>query len=135
VKAPKVYFTDTGLLCYLVGLRDIEHAASGPMGGAIIENLVVAEFLKIYIHRGEEPTLYYWRTAAGSEVDIVIETQEQLVSIKIKLSETPRLEMAKEIVNFQKDFEGKADLGYVIHPGSKTLPLGKGVVTLPLANL
>lgn len=135
VKASKVYFTDTGLLCYLVGLRDVEHAASGPMGGAIFENLVVAELFKIYIHRGEEPALYYWRTAAGSEVDMVIETQDQLVPIEIKQSETPRPEMAKEIVNFQKDFEGKASQGYVIHPGSMTLPLAKGVVTLPFANL
>jgi hypothetical protein len=135
VKSPKVYFTDTGLLCYLVGLRDTEHAASGPMGGAIFENLVVAELFKIYIHRGEEPALYFWRTAAGSEVDLVIETQDRLIPLEIKLSETPRPEMAKEIVNFQKDFEGKAGQGYVIHPGQMTLPLGKGVMTLPLANL
>ena len=135
VKSPKVYFTDTGLLCYLVGLRDIEHAASGPMGGAIFENLVIAEFFKIYVHRGEEPALYYWRTSAGSEVDLVIETQDQLIPIEIKLSETSRPEMAKEIVNFQKDFIGKAIQGYVLHPGSVTLPLGKGVVTIPLSNL
>jgi predicted AAA+ superfamily ATPase len=135
VKSPKVYFTDTGLLCYLVGLRDVEHAASGPMGGAIFENLVVAEVFKIYIHRGEEPALYYWRTAAGSEVDMVVETQDQLVPLEIKLSETPRPGMAKEIINFQKDFHGKAGQGYVIHPGSMILPLGKGVVTLPLSNL
>lgn len=135
VKSPKVYFTDTGLLCYLVGLRDIEHAASGPMGGAIFENLIVAELFKIYIHRGEEPALYYWRTAAGSEVDLVVETQDQLIPIEIKQSETPRPEMAKEIVNFQKDFKEKAGQGYVIHPGHMTLPLGKGVLTLPLGNL
>jgi predicted AAA+ superfamily ATPase len=135
VKSPKIYFTDTGLLCYLVGLRDIEHAASGPMGGAIFENLVVAELFKIYTHRGEEPALYFWRTSVGSEVDIVIETQDQLVPIEIKQSETPRPEMAKEIINFQKDFEKKAGRGYVIHPGSMTLPLGKRVVTLPLENL
>jgi hypothetical protein len=135
VKSPKVYFTDTGLLCYLVGLRDTEHAASGPMGGAIFENLVIAELFKIYIHRGEEPAMYYWRTAAGSEVDLVIETQNQLMPIEIKLSETPRPEMAKEIVNFQNDFEGRAGQGYIIHPGSMTLPLRKGTVTLPLAKL
>ena len=86
VKSPKVYFMDTGLLCYLVGLRDVEHAASGPMGGAIFENLVVAEFFKIFMHRGEEPALYYWRTTAGSEVDLVIETQGNLVPLEVKLS-------------------------------------------------
>jgi predicted AAA+ superfamily ATPase len=135
VKSPKVYFTDTGLLCYLVGLRDTEHAASGPMGGAIFENLVVSELFKIYTHRGEQPALYYWRTSAGSEVDLVIETQDQLEPIEIKLSETPRPEMAKEIISFQRDFSGKVGKGYVIYPGSMTLPLGKGVVALPLANL
>jgi predicted AAA+ superfamily ATPase len=135
VKSPKVYFIDTGLLCYLVGLRDPGHAASGPMGGAIFENLVVAELFKIYFHRGEEPVLYYWRTAAGSEVDLVVDTQEKLIPIEIKLSATPRPEMAREIVKFQKDFEGKAGLGYVIHPGQMTLPLGKDVRALPLANL
>jgi hypothetical protein len=44
-------------------------------------------------------------------------------------------EMAKEIGNFQKDFERKAGQGYIIHPGQMTLSLGKGVVTVPLANL
>ena len=73
VKAPKVYFTDTGLLCYLVGLRDAEHAAAGPMGGALFENLVVAELFKTSLHQGEEPAMYFWRTAAGSEVDLVID--------------------------------------------------------------
>ena len=135
VKSPKVYFMDTGLLCYLVGLRDVEHAASGPMGGAIFENLVAAELFKIFMHRGEEPALYYWRTAAGSEVDLVIETQGKLVPLEVKQSETLRPEMAKEIINFQKDFKGKAGQGYVIHPGNMILPLGKGVISLPLTHL
>jgi uncharacterized protein len=136
IKSPKLYFMDTGLLCYLVGLRDPEHAASGPMGGAIFENLVVAELLKIYIHRGEEPNLYYWRTASGSEeVDLVIETQGELIPIEIKQSETIRMEMAKEINNFRKDFEKRVHQGYVIHPGGMTLPLGDKVISYPLAKL
>jgi predicted AAA+ superfamily ATPase len=135
VKSPKVYFVDTGLLCYLVGLRDVEHAAAGPMGGALFENLVVAELFKIFTQRGEEPALYYWRTAAGSEVDVVIETQDQLIPIEIKQTETARPEMAKELLAFQQDFKGKAGPGYVIHPGKTKLPLGKDILTLPLNNL
>jgi len=135
VKSPKVYFMDTGLLCYLVGLRDAEHAASGSMGGAIFKNLVVAEFYKIFMSRGEKPALYYWRTTAGSEVDLVVETQSGLIPLELKLSETLRPEMTKEIINFQKDFEGKAGPGYVIHPGKTILPLGIGVTSLPLSNL
>jgi uncharacterized protein len=135
IKSPKVYFTDTGLLCYLVGLRDVEHAAAGPMGGAIFENLVIADLFKTYLHRGEEPALYYWRTAAGSEVDVVIETQSGLIPIEIKLSETPRPEMAKEILSFQRDIKKKALPGYVIHPGNMLLPLGQRVTSLPLSKV
>jgi predicted AAA+ superfamily ATPase len=135
IKSPKVYFIDTGLLCYLVGLRDIEHAAAGPMGGAIFENLVVAELFKIYLHRGEEPALYFWRTAAGAEVDVVIDTQNALIPLEIKLSETPRPAMAKELIGFQRDFKGKTGPGFVIHPGKLILPLGEGVTSLPLMNL
>lgn len=135
IKSPKVYFMDTGLLCYLVGLRDVEHAFAGPMGGAIFENLVIADIYKTYLHRGEEPTLYYWRTVAGSEVDLVIETQSGLIPLETKLSETPRPEMSKEIQAFQRDFKEKALAGYVVHPGSMLLPLGQGVTALSLANL
>jgi uncharacterized protein len=135
IKSPKVYFVDTGLLCYLVGLRDIEHASAGPMGGAIFENMVVSDLYKIYPHRGEEPSLYFWRTAAGVEVDVVVDTQNALIPLEIKLSETPRPEMAKELISFQNDFKEKVRPGYVIHPGKMLLPLGRGVITLPLMNL
>lgn len=135
IKAPKVYFVDTGLLCYLVGLRDVSHAAAGPMGGTLFENLVVSDLYKTYLHRGEEPALYYWRTVAGSEVDLVIDTQSGLIPIEIKLSETPRPEMAKEIRAFQQDFKEKNLPGYVIYPGNMVLPLGQGVSSLPLSNL
>lgn len=135
VKSPKVYFTDTGLLCYLVGLRDIEHAAGGPMAGALIENLAVAELYKTSLHRGEEPALYFWRTAAGAEVDVVVETQGGLVPIEIKASATARAEMAHGIAAFRRDFGDRAAAGYVVHPGHTILPLGAGTLAWPLAAL
>ncbi len=135
IKSPKIYFVDTGLLCYLVGLRDVEHAAAGPMGGAIFENLIVSDLFKSYFHRGEEAALYYWRTTAGSEVDMVVDTQSGLIPIEIKLSSTPRPEMAKEIIVFQRDFKEKALPGFVIHSGDITLPLAQGVTALPISRL
>jgi predicted AAA+ superfamily ATPase len=135
VKSPKVYFMDTGLLCYLVGLRQAEHAAAGPMGGAIFENLVAAELYKTLAHRGEEPAMYFWRTAAGSEVDVIVEIQGRLLPIEVKLSSTPRPEMAGEIARFRKDFGDRALPGYVVHPGDTLLPLGEGVLALPFALL
>ena len=72
VKTPKVYFTDTGTLCYLAGLKDAEHAASGPLGGVIFETGVLSEIMKRFVHSGQDPHLYFWRTSHGSEVDIIV---------------------------------------------------------------
>ncbi len=135
VKTPKVYFTDTGTLCYLAGLRDPEHAASGPMGGAIFETAVLAEILKTYIHRGEEPQVYFWRTASGTEVDFVVESEGKLIPIEVKLSATPKPAMAAGIISFQQDFRGKAGTGYVIHSGQIRLSLAPGVMAVPFGEV
>ena len=135
VKTPKVYFTDVGTLCYLAGLKDPEHAASGPLGGAILETAVLSEIVKTLTHRGIDPQIYFWRTMAGTEVDFVIETGGKLVPIEVKLSATPRPTMAAAINVFQRDMESAAMSGYVVHPGDIHLPLGSGVTALPFAAL
>jgi len=135
VKTPKVYFTDVGTLCYLTGLKDPEHAASGPMGGPIMETAVLAEIVKTLTHRGIEPQVYFWRTSSGTEVDIVVETAGKLVPIEVKLSATPRPAMASSIKTFQEDFGNKAMPGYVVHSGEVRLPLGSNVTALPFVEL
>jgi len=134
VKTPKVYFVDTGTLCYLAGLRDAEHAAAGPMGGALFENAVVMEITKILLNRGEEPHIYFWRTSAGSEVDIVVEMRGRLIPIEVKLSATPRASMADSINTFRRDFGRKAAKGYLVHPGDIRLPVTPDVLALPFAE-
>ena len=135
VKTPKVYFADVGTLCYLTGLKDPEHAATGPMGGPIMETAVLAEIVKTLAHRGLEPQVYFWRTSTGTEVDILVETAGKLVPIEVKLSATPRPAMASSIKAFQQDFGSKALPGYVVHPGDMRLPLGSNVTALPFAEL
>lgn len=135
VKTPKIYFTDVGTLCYLAGLRDPEHAASGPMGGAILETAAVSEIYKTLIHSGIDPRIYFWRTSAGTEVDIVVESNRKLISIEVKLSSTPRQAMASSLKTFMKDFGDRAAPGHVVHTGDIRLPLGPGVIALPFAEL
>ncbi len=101
----------------------------------IFENLIISDLYKTYLHRGAEPPLFHWRTVTGSEVDVVMETQSGLIPMEIKLSETPRPEMAKEILAFQRDFKKKGLQGYAIHPGTIALPLGQSVTALPLNKL
>ena len=135
VKTPKVYFTDVGTLCYLTGLKDPEHALSGPMGGAIMETAVLSEIVRTLTHRGIDPQVYFWRTMAGTEVDFVVETGAGLIPIEVKLSATPRPAMGGAIKTFQGDMESAAMPGYVVHPGDIRLPLGPGVTALPFADL
>lgn len=135
VKTPKVYFTDTGTLCYLAGLKDPAHAAAGPLGGAIFESAVLTEIVKALWNRGEEARVYFWRTSAGAEVDLVVEFDGKLAPIEVKLSATPRPEMARSIQTFQRDFKKQAGPGFVVHPGDIRLPLSPGVSALPFGDL
>jgi len=79
--------------------------------------------------------VYFWRTRAGTEVDLVVETAGGLVPIEVKLSATPRPKMAASIQAFQRDMQDAALPGYVVHPGDVHLPLGPGVTALPLGAL
>jgi hypothetical protein len=135
VKTPKVFFTDTGTLCYLAGLKDPEHAASGPLGGAIFETAVLAEVVKVFRNRGEEPPVYFWRTSSGIEVDIVLDLGIKLIPIEVKLSSTPKPSMAEGILSLRKELGKKVAPGYVIHPGEVRLPLAPGVTALPFSLL
>ncbi len=136
VKIPKIYFTDTGTLCHLVGLKDFEHAALGPMGGVIAETAILSEMIRTLTHQGIEPRIYFWRTAAGSEVDFLVESDKgEIIPIEVKLSSTPNSSMATAIRTFQKDMAGKATCGYVVHPGESRVPLGKGAHALPFVYL
>lgn len=135
VKTPKVYFTDVGTLCHLAGLKDPDHAAASPMGGAIMETAVLGEVVRTLTHRGVDPRVYFWRTAAGTEVDFVVETDQGLVPVEVKVSATPRPGMAKTIRALQSDLAGSLRPGYVVHAGDVGLPLGAGVTALPFANL
>ena len=135
VKTPKVYFTDVGLLCRLVGLRDAGHAMNGPMSGAIMETAVVGEVLRTLRHRGEEPRLYFWRTSAGVEVDLVVDTGLELAPIEVKQTATPKLGMVQGIEAFRADLGDRAGKGFLVHSGNEKLPLGNGVIAWPFGEM
>ncbi len=135
VKSPKVYFTDTGTLCYLVGLKDPDHAVLGPLGGALFETAVLSEIYKILLSRGVVPRLYFWRTSYGAEVDIIVESEGNLIPLEVKLNATPRPSMADHVKTFLGDYPKQSDIGFVIHPGSSVLPLHAKVRAVPFTTL
>ena len=95
VKTPKLYFYDTGLVCYLTKWSNAETLESGAMNGAILENYVVAEIMKTYLNSGKEPYLYYYRNKDAKEIDIVLEHDGVLNPIEIKKTSTPGTELIK----------------------------------------
>lgn len=137
VKRPKVYFTDVGLLCHLVGLRTADHALAGPMAGQIVENAVVADAFKRFYHAGRTPSLYYWRTSHGTEVDIVVDTPSGLVPIEVKASATAHRRMAESIGRFRTTFEGSVPTlpGFIVHPGEQSVPLPSDTIAIPYSEL
>ena len=95
VKTPKLYFYDTGLVCYLTKWSNAQTLEKGAMNGAILENYVVAEIMKTYLNSGKEPFMYYYRDKDAREIDIVLEHDGVLNPIEIKKSSNPRKELVK----------------------------------------
>jgi predicted AAA+ superfamily ATPase len=89
VKAPKLYFYDTGLVCYLTKWSSAETAMNGAMNGALLENYVVSELVKSYANVAAEPYLYYYRDRDTKEIDLIMERDGKLFPMEIKKTTTP----------------------------------------------
>lgn len=95
VKTPKLYFYDTGLVCYLTKWSSAGTLESGAMNGAVLENYVVAEIRKTYLGCGKEPYLYYYRDKDAKEIDLILEHDGVLNPIEIKKTANPGTELTK----------------------------------------
>ncbi len=116
IKSPKVYFTDTGLLAYLLDIESPQMVSRDPLIGNIFENLVILEILKKRLNQGLSPNLYFFRDSNGHEVDLLFKQGAELTAIEIKSSETFNRSFAKGIIKFQKLSQSNT-LGYVVYAG------------------
>jgi hypothetical protein len=88
VKRPKIYFLDTGLAAYLMGLHTPEAIAGSSQFGALVETMVVTDFFKRAYNHLEDPSIYYLRTRDGLEIDLVIEDNQKLYLLEVKSGST-----------------------------------------------
>ena len=95
VSTPKLYFYDTGLVCYLTRWTSAETAMEGAMNGALLENYTVAEVVKSYQNSGLDPFLYYYRDADAKEIDLLMERDGKLFPVEIKKMATPPKKLTK----------------------------------------
>ena len=95
VSTPKLYFYDTGLVCYLTRWSSPETAMNGAMNGALLENYTVSEIVKTYQNAGQEPFLYYYRDKDAREIDLLLEQDGKLFPIEIKKMAAPPKKLTK----------------------------------------
>lgn len=95
IKTPKLYFYDTGLVCYLTKWSSPEVAASGAASGALLENYTVSEIVKSYQNCGKEPFIYYYRDHDAKEIDVLLESDGKLFPIEIKKTALPERKITR----------------------------------------
>jgi predicted AAA+ superfamily ATPase len=88
IKSPKLFFYDTGLLCWLIGIQEPGQLETHPLRGSIFETLILSEMMKTSLNRGDRPSFYYWRDSNGNEVDVICDTGMKLMPIEIKSGRT-----------------------------------------------
>lgn len=110
VKAPKLHFFDSGLLCYLLGIREPEQLRLHPLRGAIFESWVFSEIYKTTVHKGVQPRLFHYREARGPEIDLLVEQGQTLAAVEIKSGQTISKDFFKNLSLFSDrvDRAGKA---------------------------
>ncbi|MFA5840568.1 MAG: ATP-binding protein [Candidatus Margulisiibacteriota bacterium] len=130
IKAPKLYFLDTGLACYLTGWKDPKITMNGAMAGALFETFVFSEIVKSFWNKGEEPPLWYYRTKEKEEIDILIDSNGKLYPIEIKLSSKITDSDLKGINSLIKT---KVSLGRALFINSSLspYPISEGIEAIP----
>jgi predicted AAA+ superfamily ATPase len=114
IKSPKLYFYDTGLLCYLLRIKDSSQLNDHPLFGYLYENWIISEFIKSRFNSGSENDSYFWRSQKGHEVDLVIDEGVRLYPIEIKSSMTFNQEFIKNLEYLNKLQENTKN----INPGT-----------------
>jgi predicted AAA+ superfamily ATPase len=88
IKSPKLYFYDTGLVCWLVGIQEASQLATHPLRGSIFETLILSELAKTRFNKGERAIFHFWRDSNGNEVDVIADAGTKLMPIEIKSGQT-----------------------------------------------
>lgn len=131
IKAPKLYFYDTGLVSYLAKWSSPETLESGAMNGAILENYVVSEIIKSYQNDGKEPFIYYYRDKDTKEIDVILESDGQLSPIEIKKTANPNKQLIRVFGVLDKGTLGRGK-GAVLCMYEDLLPLDKDNFIVPI---
>lgn len=129
IKSPKYYFTDTGLLTYLLDIEKAGQVMRDPLVGHLFENLVVLEALKNRYNHGMTPNLYFFRDSHGHEIDLLYKSGSQLTGVEIKAAATWNQSFKKGLMHFSEKYSPLAQR-YVVYSG-EAMSFSDGVEVIP----
>lgn len=117
VKTPKLYFYDTGLLCYLLKINRAEQIMTHPIKGNLFENMMVAEYVKRMHHKNILQDLWFWRDAAGHEIDLIIQEGTQLNLSEFKATQTVMPDLFKGLIYFDHHIRTGTHIKSLVYAG------------------
>jgi len=136
IQTPKVFLNDTGLLAYLLGMTTDRLQAEGNVAGAMLENFVLMELRKQAAWSATQPEIYFWRTASGQEVDIVLEDRAgRVTGIEIKASSTLGASDLRGLEALAKAVGQQWIRGVVLYTGSQAIPFAANLHGVPISRL
>ena len=119
VKSPKIYFYDTGLACFLLGITSKEQLAMHYLRGGLFESFVLSELMKYKYNQGFLPNMYFWRDSHGNELDCVIEEGQKMIGVEVKSGMTINISFFKGL-NFWNNLTGSnREDGFVVYAGGE----------------
>jgi predicted AAA+ superfamily ATPase len=120
VKTPKLYFYDTGLATYLLGIKAAEQLSVHSYRGAIFETFIASEIMKSAFHSGTTPSLYFWRDRAGNEIDFIVDRGSDLLPIEAKSGRTVASDWFEGLKNWRALAGDRANQGILLYGGDET---------------
>ncbi len=132
IKSPKYYFTDTGLLAYLLGIEKAEQVVRDPLVGNLFENLVVLEALKARYNLGVDANLYFYRDSHGAEIDLLHPSARNLIGVEIKSAATFDDSFKKSLVQFSAKHH-PLEKSYVVYNG-ENISFSDGISLINFRN-
>ncbi len=127
IKRPKLYFNDTALATYLLGIQDRQTLLHSPHWGSLFETFVVTDVLKRFLHSGQMPSMYYFRTQDGLEVDLVVEHKEKLYLFEVKSAMTILPKHATSLIRLRRELGSLVELSIIISQSPSNFFLQEGV--------
>lgn len=133
IKSPKLYFYDSGILCYLLNIKSATGLSKHPTYGSIFENWCISEIIKNRMNRGETNPLHYFRDSTGNEIDLIIEKENETMAIEIKAAKKMSPDHIKGLRYWEKYMPGQP--GLLLYQGKDHSQTGKNSSAVPWTEI